>query len=50
MINSSYLMAGMVVAYAVIAGTSAYEGNWPRCWYWLSAAQITSSVLWMGMK
>ena len=41
------LMAGLVVVYLVIAVVFAVEGDWPKCWYWLGAAQITSAVLLM---
>lgn len=47
---SSYLMGGLICAYAVIALVAAYEGNYPRVLYWVSAASITTSVLWMGVR
>ena len=43
--TSSYLMGALILAYLVIAGMAAYEGNWPRCSYWIGAAIITGSVL-----
>ena len=45
---SSYLMLGLIVAYLVIAGVSAWEGNMARTLYWISASTLTISVLWMG--
>lgn len=44
------LMQGLLVAYFVIACTFAYEANWPKMLYWVSAFGITFSVLWMGDK
>ena len=41
------LMRGLLVVYVLIACTFAYEGNWPKCTYWIGAAVITASVLWM---
>lgn len=41
------LQKGLVVAYFVIAGAYALETNWARCCYFLSAAAITVSVLFM---
>lgn len=46
--NSTALMTSLLVVYVVIAGVSAWEGNYPRCTYWVGAAIITASVLWMG--
>ena len=45
---SSDLMKILLVAYGVIAIVSLFERNLPRACYWLSAAGITASVLWMG--
>ena len=45
--NGTLLMQGLIVAYVVIAVVSAWEGNWPRCTYWIGAAIITGSVLCM---
>lgn len=47
MTGSEWLMAFLIGFYLVVASVSAWEGNWPRCWYWLAAAQITTSVLLM---
>ena len=41
------LMQGLVVTYVLVALVFAYEGNWPKCTYWMGAAIITTSVLWM---
>lgn len=49
MINSTMLMQGLLVIYVVVAILSGWEGNYPRCLYWISAAGITSAVLW-GMR
>lgn len=45
MIPGDSLMKGLLVVYAVIASAYAWEGNWPKVWYWISAANITGSVL-----
>lgn len=39
------LMKGLVVFYVILACIFLYERNWAKAWYWLAAAQITSSVL-----
>lgn len=44
------LMQCLIVAYVVIACTFAFEQNWPKVGYWISAAGITISVLCMGSK
>lgn len=49
MISSTGMMQGLVAFYVMVAVVSAYEGNWPRCTYWIGAAIITTSVLW-GMR
>ncbi len=41
------LMKCLLVVYAVIALVFLYERNWAKAWYWLSALQITASVLLM---
>lgn len=41
------MMKGLLVVYAVIATASAFEGNFPKTLYWVSAAMITTSVLLM---
>ena len=43
--NGILLMQGLIVAYVVIAIVFAWEGDWPKCTYWIGAAIITSSVL-----
>ena len=43
--TGNQMMVCLVVVYLVIAGRFAYEGNWPKCTYWIGAAMITSSVL-----
>lgn len=43
-------MKVLIAAYILIACTFAYEGNWPKVGYWVSAAGITLSVLCMGGK
>ena len=47
LINGTLLMQGLVVFYVVIAVVFAFEGNWPKVLYWISAGLITTSVLWM---
>ncbi len=47
MISGPLLMQALIVAYVVIACVFAFEGNWPKVLYWLSAGSITLSVLWM---
>lgn len=42
-------MMGLVGVYLVTALVSGYEGNWPRCSYWIGAAIITISVI-LGTK
>lgn len=43
---STAMMGGLVAFYVLVSAVSAYEGNWPRCTYWIGAAIITTSVLW----
>ena len=43
---SSTLMVALVGVYLVVAAVSAWEHNWPRVLYWVSAAGITTAVLW----
>jgi hypothetical protein len=45
---SGTLMYCLLVAYGTIAAVSLYERNFPRACYWISAAGITASVLWMA--
>jgi hypothetical protein len=40
-------MQVLVVVYIVIACVFIYEGNGPKALYWVGAAIITSSVLWL---
>lgn len=44
--SSTGLMMFLVVVYVVTACVSGYEGNWPRVLYWISAAGITTAVIW----
>ena len=48
MSHGEWLMVALIGAYLSIAVVFAWEGNWPRVWYWAAAAQITISVLLMG--
>lgn len=45
--TSTMMMIGLVAFYVLTAGVSGWENNWPRVLYWLSAAGITTAVLWM---
>ena len=45
--TSSYMMMGLIAFYVVVAAVSAYELNWARVVYWISASMLTGSVLWM---
>lgn len=44
--TSTHLMLVLVGVYVVVAFVSAYERNWPRVLYWISAATLTIAVLW----
>ena len=44
--TSTAMMIGLIGVYLLTAGVSAYELNWPRTLYWVSAAGITSAVIW----
>lgn len=44
--TSTGMMVFLVVFYLATAGVAGTEGNWPRVLYWISAAGITSAVLW----
>ena len=44
--TSTGMMLFLVGFYVLTAGVSGVEGNWPRVLYWLSAAGITTAVLW----
>lgn len=39
------LMKCLLGIYLLTAATFAYEHNWPKAFYWISAAGITASVL-----
>lgn len=41
------LAIGLGAFYLVLTAVYAYELNWPKALYWLSAFGITSAVLWM---
>ncbi len=41
------LMQALVVVYVVVAVVFGLEQNWAKCTYWIGAAIITTSVLWM---
>lgn len=43
--NGHTLMTALIGVYVIVAIVFATEGNWPKTWYWLAAAQITASVL-----
>lgn len=43
--TSTRLMQGLVIAYALIALSAAWELNWWRVLYWCSAAGITIAVI-----
>lgn len=45
--TSTNMMIGLVAFYLLVAGVSAKELNWPRVLYWISAALLTGSILWM---
>lgn len=45
MSHGDKLMVALGVAYFVIGCVYAYEGNWPKMFYWLGALIITMSVL-----
>ena len=47
MISGNLLMQSLAVFYVLVAIVFAYEGNWPKCAYWIGASIITTSVLWM---
>lgn len=44
--TSTAMMMGLIAVYGVIAIVAMTEGNWPRVLYWMSAAGITTAVLW----
>ena len=45
--GSRTLMIALGGIYLLIAAAAGYERNWPVVLYWLSAASILLSVLWM---
>lgn len=47
--TSTGMMVFLIGFYLLVACVSGYEGNWPRCFYWIGAAIITTSVL-VGTK
>jgi len=44
--SSTMMMQGLIVFYIAVATVSGWEENWPRVLYWISAAGITTAVLW----
>jgi len=44
--TSTNMMFGLIMVYILTATVSALESNWPRVLYWVSAAGITTAVLW----
>lgn len=44
--TSTGMMVFLVVFYLATALVSGMEANWPRVLYWISAAGITTAVLW----
>ena len=44
--TSTTMMIGLIGIYLLTAAVSAYESNLPRVLYWISAAGITTAVLW----
>ncbi len=47
MMGSRTLMIALGGFYLLIEAAAGYERNWPIVLYWLSAASILLSVLWM---
>jgi hypothetical protein len=45
--NGDGLMRGLLVFYLILAAVFAYELNWAKSLYWVSAGLLTLSVLWM---
>ena len=45
--HSGWMIWALIAQYVVIALASAWERNWPRCMYFISAGFISLSVLWM---
>jgi hypothetical protein len=46
---STWLMKALLVEYMIIAIACAFEHDWAKCLYWVSACGITIAILW-GMK
>lgn len=44
--TSTNMMLGLIGFYLLTSIVSGVEGNWPRVLYWLSAAGITTAVIW----
>ncbi len=45
--NGKTLQAGLIAAYFIIACVYAYEKNWAKSAYFISAGAITISVIFM---
>lgn len=44
--TSTGMMGFLIVFYVATAIVSGMEANWPRVLYWISAAGITTAVVW----
>lgn len=44
---SDWMMYSLIMFYAGIVAVSCYEQNYPRALYWLCAAGLMVSILWM---
>lgn len=44
--TSTGMMIFLIGFYVLTSIVSCAEGNWPRVLYWISAAGITTAVLW----
>ena len=42
------LMIALIIQYLITSGTFAAQGVWLKALYWIGAAIITTSVLFMG--
>lgn len=47
---SGTLTAILIGFYMVLAIVTACEKRWPVCLYWIGAAIVTGSVLWMSTR
>lgn len=47
LLTGENMMRLLICLYVLTAILFAYQRNWPRMFYWIGAATITSSVLWM---